>query len=512
MVSIDWLEMFCQSRQPIEMEPEVTKYSWERRAFGSKMWKYIFDVYYSEDGGTFEPFAVVCSYLHGKVEKPWGCSVKIHNEQLYKPHLWERVFDFLSYYDLQVMTLSRVDLAADFLYLYNRVSGKQLIDNLKSLRWWKCGTSKVSEHYYMPYSLGWAFRAQDMDVEILPQGSGIGLNTESMTFGSKACFAQVCLYDKTAELKRHEVDGVCNKEYIRDCWKQIGVFDEKRHTWRIEIRLNSKALTLACPELKEGLRPVQLADLMPARLYSTFKAAVDVWFRLVDASQGCSDFKPNAAFIAKYTKKKCKFQKVKLFAESDLHTSFCSRPHQATASRFIKSMINRLEQTAHELRSRKAPQARQEDPYVLTEAADVLKGIFANEVYNERVAAQTDYYSKVYCNLLRSLRYRQKELGRNADISEDEIALLAFLTADKAPLTLQQRRKLENEDGIVLTDCLHDEAIDQIIEQQQRSRSVDLLEFYNPYQGESECDDEFMKWYLQIEQDPADGNTSSSGH
>lgn len=498
-VAIDWLECFCESRRPFLQEPPVTRFSWEQKPFGSKMWEHIFEVFYSDDGSQFEPFAVVCSCLHGKAQQPRACSVKIANEQLYKPTLWARFFQFVQEYEIQIVNLSRIDLAADFIYLYGRVSGRQLVNNIKSCRWWKCGTAKVSEHYFMPYSVRWDFDPDDMDVDMFAQNGKIELKTESMTFGTKASFAQVCLYDKTCEIERHSVDGVCAKEYIRDTWKQAGVYDEKRHTWRIEIRLNSKALTIRDYTRSEGLRPVNITDIMPDRLVSTFLAAADVWFRLVDVTRGDPNFTITSDFIETNRRKKNRFPKVTLWKRSDFRTEFCSRPHQETASRFVKSMINRLERTARDFDTNKIPRARTEDPHVLREAAHVLRGIFVSEVLKERKEAETDYFCKLYIQLSRDLAARRKECGRNMELSREELSLLAFLTSDTGPISAQKRREIDQSETIPFYQSISREDLETIEQINAPTQPARLLEIWDPYQLEDTDDNDFMRWRLEVE-------------
>lgn len=476
MLSIDWLECFCMTDNAISAEPPVSCFMWKERPFGSKMWEHIFEVTYLIDGQEPAPFAVVCTHLRGKIEQPCAASVKIANEQLYKVELWTRFMQFRCLYGITIKNISRVDLAADFIYLRGRISGRQLVKNIKELRWWKCGSVNCSEHYSLPYSIKWAANPDTMEQTLYAQSGRAELRTESLTFGTKSSFAQVCIYDKTLELSSHEVDGVAQKEYIRDAWKQAGCYDPTRHTWRIEIRLNSKAMTVADQYASGGLRAVQLADLYPDQLPQTFQAASDVWFRLVDASKGDPDFCPDSQFCQSMRKRKNEFQVVRLFPAIDCHIRFSSRPHQSQASKFINAMIKRLDSTADQFDNQELPARRKSDPHFLREAAQVMRSIFAAEVAKERKEARTDYFVQLYRELKDEIYYRKLRERDEMELSTKELSLLAWLTSPAGPLTPMQIYEVDHDGEIIFEDLLTDEQCHVIAALQQSPARIRIVE------------------------------------
>ena len=499
MVSIDWLECFCMVDNPISQEPPATTFAWKQRQYGSRIWEHIYEVWILQDGVFLEPFAVVCAGLRGKLSQPCACSVKIENEQLYKPGMWDRFAQFRALYGIQIKNISRCDLAADFIYLAGRVSGRQLVRNIKELRWWKCGTVKCSEHYSLPYAVQWAMNPADMELDTYGNAGESAIRVESLTFGTKASFAQVCIYDKTLELQQHEINGIAEKEYIRDAWKQAGCYDPKRHTWRVEIRLSSKAMTMTDPFAKDGLRPVRLADLYPERLNETFFSAQDTWFRLIDVSQGNPNFKRTPDFCRKYRKRKNEFRRVKLFQDIECLHEFTTRPHQSKASRFVRAMINRLDDTANQFDRKELLQIHKSDPHTLRSAAQILRGIYSAEVVAERKAEREQLFVDQYISLLRELQQRKMFEGDDMEVSSREMSLLAFLTSPDGPLTKEQLFKAEHDGEICLFDVLPDDDADTLRELNLNHEPAAISEYQvRPWAGDDIYND-FLSWSMNPE-------------
>lgn len=378
MLAVDWLSLSLLSMEPLRSEVLETKFSagsisepsivreavtpadygrwdWRARKYGTKQFKTIWDISIVDDEGVCEPFGTLCAEPTTIKVDPCLCTLKLDNHILYRrgAKLWVDVLrDFLADYWLRIMSISRCDLACDFLFLRGRVSGPQLIEKLKTFQWWKCGSVKVSEHYVMPYQIAKSsWEDNDSDApRIFLQHKKMAAHVETMTFGTMSSDAQVCIYDKTLELKRTEVraadvEGAATesaKEYIRDCHKEAGVYDKKSHTWRIEIRLRNKALfmvdTLRCQE-----RPLELADLEPLRLYETFKAACSKYFRLVDASMGGQQ-EITPEYCRTMASHKNRLPEVELFNSKAAHVVFTKKPFKEPANKFHRAVIRRLDE------------------------------------------------------------------------------------------------------------------------------------------------------------------------
>lgn len=445
MVSVDWLEVFCLSYTPITSDIPPTIFCSKSRERGSKLWQNILDLYFVEGDCMGAPFGTLCAGLRGKQPNPLGCSLKLANEVLYQKDWHTKLMQFVALYGIQIMNISRVDLAADFLFLNGRVSGRQLVSNIKNLRWWKCGTVNCSEHYTLPYSLSWSIDPDAMEVDIFDQQNSDGIRTESLTFGTKASFAQVCIYDKTLELKHLTIDGVCSKQYIIDAHQAAGVFDPTRHTWRIEIRLNSKAGTLKDEHAPNGLRPLHITDLYNGKLLLTFRAAADVWFRLVDASAGDPTFKCTPEWAQKYRKRKNEFEVVDLFPFKNLTQQFATRPHQETPSRFIKAMINRLDEFGSKMRRKEVATKYRHNALLLESSAQILRGFYNRAREEEYQQSVIDRAEELYLSYKAEKLQRISKYGADYPPSERE-KFLAKLFANKfSPVSPMRQYQLDQD-------------------------------------------------------------------
>lgn len=445
MISVDWLEIFGMSQNPIVDEYTSNIFGCKQRPFGSKMWEHIFEFYNLEDGVFGCPFAVLCTCMRGKIANPCAVSLKIANEQLYRADRWQKIEQFREWLGITFMNLSRVDLAADFIYLHGRVSGRQLVDNIKNLKWWKCGSTKIAEHYTMPYSAAWSQLPDDMEYDTYNQGGKLALRTESLTFGTKASFAQVCLYDKTVELSTHEVDGVSSKEYIRDCWKQVGCYDEKRHTWRLEIRMNSKAATIKDPTKAEGLRPLVFMDLRDDVLAKTFKSAADVWFRLVDATQGGKVQDITAEYCQTWRKYKAKFPVVELFPWESLQFGFVHRKAKPCPSRFTSAMMNKLAELSRQIQAKEVPHMTKFDQHFIDVTRTVLYTIYLGQTCIEERQEIADIIKNTFRQLCLDMQMRYDADPYTFEMLPIEKRFFAFFHDKGCPLKKETREMIEEQ-------------------------------------------------------------------
>lgn len=371
LLSVDWLQMFVTITNPATTK-KTNSFAFEKRPYGSKLWKSIYKVSTRSTDGILIPFATFCcDPTSSKMQQSAG-SLKLENAILYNSDWRTLLNNFLIETGLIVTNLSRVDLALDFIYLRGRISGAQLVKNLLSFKWWKCGRSDYSVNGYMPYSIRWARRAEDMTVSEMEQADGhISSRVQTLTFGKISSAAQVCIYDKTAELRESEVDGISKKEYIRDCHKLAGVYDSHRHTWRIEIRLTSKANTIYEP-YKDSYRPLMLSDLDSNRLFITFAAAADTWFRLVDATKFVKEDGTLNTDAQPKTLHKNRMPAVNWLPDAAPQIKFKHEQKTARPSRFFKAMSSRCLSLAEEITTQKIMPASRYDAPILYHAGKTL--------------------------------------------------------------------------------------------------------------------------------------------
>lgn len=350
MLSIDWLQLALTASTELYGIESSDCFVCSQRERGSRQFKNITDVNYVSSDGELIPFGVFLSTPTLNTWSPLTCALKLDNSLLYNSvdGGWFAVLGkFIQCYNLCVSHIQRCDLACDFLYLKGRLSGSQLCQKIKSMEYWKCGSVNVSEHYTMPYSIKWQrdISLDGYESEIYLQSGTLSPRVESLTFGKLSSGAQVCLYDKTLELRSHEITigdkKVCSKEYIRDNWKSANVFHVKRHTWRLEIRLTSQALFIYdSKDNKE--RRLTIADIIGENIKYTFLLAVDRYFRLVDFTLGGTQPVSVDRCFALSTHKN-RLPLVMLFDCDGLNCQMCRAKYHLPCNRFNRSVVSRLQ-------------------------------------------------------------------------------------------------------------------------------------------------------------------------
>lgn len=136
MVSVDWLQLSLRSFNSLSSPSDSTFFYFKQRSYGTKQFRCVFDVSVLVDGDTLEPFGVFQSVPTLDTWDANTCSLKLDNHLLYSCNRgsWlDHLRAFLDQYKLAINTITRVDLAGDFIYLRNRVSGPTLCSNIKIL-------------------------------------------------------------------------------------------------------------------------------------------------------------------------------------------------------------------------------------------------------------------------------------------------------------------------------------------------------------------------------------------
>lgn len=415
MVALDWLQLSLRSWQILGQPENRGHFVLTKRSYGCKQYENVFIVEYADVDGILEPFGTFNTVPHLKSWNPCNCSLKLDNHLLYREDrgFWSDLLrEFLHEYALTVINITRADIAADFLYLTNRVSAPQMIKNIKACRWWKCGTTKVAEHYKLPYSISEAeSRVCDFyDTQVFFQDGSLSPRVETLTFGTMSSDAQVCIYDKTLELRRSEVeikleDRIIResaKEYIRDCHKQAGVYHERHHTWRIEIRLKNTALFLV--DSSNGMeRPVMLEDLDPNHIGETYLAALDRYFKLVDATND-GDNELSVESLRSMAGHKNRMPRIELFPRRTSVVTFIKKPYHEPANKFHRDVINRLSKLGDRMQRIPAKYTDTRDPEAIASCMAVLPSLAEKVSDSHKVIKQARLAVAAAQELLESQR------------------------------------------------------------------------------------------------------------
>lgn len=423
LISIDWLSLSLESAElinniPGAVAPEDTfasiaakrpkdnvlfseeevanasavdgSFVWTKRQYGTKQFKCLFDIDIISEDGVCEPFGVFMSCPTSDRWKPRTCSLKLANHLLYQDsgHTWISALQmFLQQYEIRVRNISRCDIAADFIFLYDRVSGSQLANNILKFKWWKCGTTNMTMHASLPYSIKWErdFDHEGYEVECFLQQGQLQNRVETLTFGSGSSDVQVQLYDKTLELRKSDISvsadkdapKVCAKEYIRDAHKAAGVYDENRHTWRLEFRLKNEALFMYDIEKGEE-RALMLEDLTPENIRYTFMMAQDKYFRIVDPTNG-GTIELTPEYMRNMRTHKNRMPIVKLFEMSALQHKLVKKPFHETANTYNRNVINRLDQLGDRLQRINSMYSKSTDLKSINRAIKTLDALSINQ-------------------------------------------------------------------------------------------------------------------------------------
>lgn len=244
-ISIDWLSLYCRVlpepirpggpaalREPGESPfyiparfihaPEYdgtlrvsTAYEYKTAEHGTRQFKHLDTV-----SVLNEEIAQVQYEPCSSILKPDSVIVKFNNRLLYRHDLWEVVDNFLRDHRLEVQSISRVDVCADFNEFDHYKPIDLIADFLKSkLR-------------HKGHGIGAAYFNHFSKVK-----NGISLahlEYSGLAFGSRESDARAYLYNKSLELKTQT-----DKPYIRQFWREAGL-NLAKDVWRLEISIKAK--------------------------------------------------------------------------------------------------------------------------------------------------------------------------------------------------------------------------------------------------------------------------------
>lgn len=422
MYALDWLSLTCRSEIVCEDFLDSDTFKFTKREYGTKQYKAVFDIQRVYKDGQQQDFATLLTCPTNSAWLPTMCSLKLINSVLYDDAdgtWYDLLNQFLQAYNISILNITRADIAADFLFLRNRISGPMLVKNLRNSTWWKCGSVKVSEHYSLPYSIEWSreFEHDVYDTKIYLQNGNLYPRVETLTFGSMSSNVQVCIYNKTFEIEKSAVrlegpDGtkvaVCPKEYIRDCHKKAGVWAKDRNTWRIEIRIKHGAGVLMDTSSAKP-RELTLEDLAPSNIVETYRAAAARYFRIVDPTfGGTRDLTLDQCRA--YCDHKNRLPQIDLFAGQS-KVAFCSARHQQPINSYHRAAIKRIDDLGERLQRNPIKETLTTDRKTLEDCANLLATLA------DRAGGQHSSHIRLL-NLLREYVKHTETLSPMATVEE----------------------------------------------------------------------------------------------
>lgn len=215
IINVDWLTLYCVGGNQFDIAKKIANlgYMIKDRQVSTRHFKTILDAYTSDNYPMFEIQAEPTSLKrNGGIWRDGACLIKVNNRHLYKDGTITQVYDSLKAVGIEVVAISRLDIAMDFQYFDNGLSPRNFIRNFHKNKYWKVGSKKFT-------AIG------EIDEN---------LNYEYIRFGSPTSAVKVYLYNKTKEL-----NDVKDKAYIRALWSENGMAD--KDVWRLEISIKSDA-------------------------------------------------------------------------------------------------------------------------------------------------------------------------------------------------------------------------------------------------------------------------------
>lgn len=269
LISLDWLSL------SIEVTPfflgEGTNqwgYRFDKKQYGSKMWRDIYDVYDPENVLV----ATLACHPHNEQLKQSFGTLKIDNALLYADEAIDHVAAIIKCCGLRYRGISRVDIAYDCNEFYGGLRPDNLVRRYIDGKYVKAGQNKFmlvgsAGYYGVRFPKGqeielWTekpnflktdaeFKAEQKELQkqsksleaaglppVKPKNIGRvarpHLEFGSITWGFRSNQVQVQIYDKSKELK-----DVSFKKYIWDSWQLAGL-DVTKPIYRTEIRVQNQ--------------------------------------------------------------------------------------------------------------------------------------------------------------------------------------------------------------------------------------------------------------------------------
>lgn len=238
-LNIDWLSVYCIAHTWAKKQyivtndiTEVDGFTYQRQQYGTRQFKVLTFVYEGK-----EKFAEIQSQPFSGILEEGACIVKFDNALLYRPFLGDRVMAFLEVHNLQPKSISRLDVAADFL----RFESYDVVPFIRDFM--------AMELRHIGRGNGASYFEHRAKKDKVTGHSIYSMQYSGLSFGSHSSDVRIYLYNKTKELAE-----VSDKPYIRDSWTaaEFGNYsglwlsqymrNEMQPVWRLEVSLKGKGL------------------------------------------------------------------------------------------------------------------------------------------------------------------------------------------------------------------------------------------------------------------------------
>lgn len=208
-----------------------------------------------------------------------NCGIlKIANEILYLKENRDAVFHLLNVCQIQVLSVSRWDLACDLLFFDNGLHPHDLIKGFMSGTYIKVGKAKFyargrdfeAAKYVYQYKPGKFYIPNDF--EVLGDQETQETRFSYLAFGSRSSDVRCYLYNKSKELREQH-----NKDYIKQLWKKAG-WDGVKDVWRVEFSVKGNRMKIVSKDTSEILNSDYWECLYERTLQRAFNALQRVYF------------------------------------------------------------------------------------------------------------------------------------------------------------------------------------------------------------------------------------------
>lgn len=236
---VDWLEIYCIERKNIVIEDRLKSlgYRVEVMPYTTRIYGKILQVYKNKSELYFticrEPLSVKGSGTNG-ILKEGSCHLKIHNHLLYKSDVGAVALKCCRDAGITPKNISRIDICADFQYFRNGMHPSTLIKGFASEKYLKIGQPRFTLHGTTEKGYNYY---------------------NSVLFGSRSSSVYTRFYEKSLEMKE-----VKQKDWIIDCWRDLGFDLDGKQVWRVEFAISGpgrRNLNKKTAEIKE----ISLSDL-----------------------------------------------------------------------------------------------------------------------------------------------------------------------------------------------------------------------------------------------------------
>lgn len=298
VVNLDWLSIYVDaSRWRVHSD-----YACRKEDYGTSVYKDMYTI--SRYGG--ELAILSCNPRNGTMKAGTGI-LKILNQWLYSYGLDRIVRNLLHDFNLVPLSISRVDICADFNSFIDYQDPQDLIRDFLAVKVWKIGAAKYKT--IGQQSAKHAF--------------------QYLRFGSNTSDVSAYMYNKTQEFR-----DVKRKNYIEQAWELNGI-NPNKEVWRLEFSLKGnglKFLNKTSGEFEQKTLDMVLDEELRIQLFNA--CYLKYW-----------DFRFNDGQVRKDRMIRCRL----LSVESSIYQPYAISCSDET-TRENKRMITAMEQTYDEWR------------------------------------------------------------------------------------------------------------------------------------------------------------------